>query len=83
MRTFKDNKLDSLYRYLLFNPPTVYVQHKGRSYRKTGAGMFFPFWIGYDNPTGNTPFVHGSTAYASWASGVDYRKLGGKDYPKQ
>lgn len=82
MRHFSDKMLDELYRALLFNPPTRFVEHKGLSYRKTGSGIYFPFWVGYDRFDKSCPYEAGTKAYASWAAGVDYRKLGGRDYPK-
>ena len=82
MRHFRHPQLQLRYRSLLFSPPTRYCEHKGREYRTTSRGMSFPFWVGFDHPDEPCPYIKGSPTHASWAAGVDYRRLGGRDYPK-
>lgn len=79
MRNFKNRIMMCLYLISLFNPPTR-LSWNGKQYRKTGSSLYFPFWQGYDNPN----ICHhqkDSPAYAVWCAGVDYKKLGGKNYP--
>jgi hypothetical protein len=81
MRHFRDDGMNFVYRTFLFNPPTRFVAHKGHCYRNTGYGRANAFWIGFDFPD-RDGFHKKSVSYAAWAAGVDYRKLGGRDYPR-
>jgi len=80
MRKFKDDRLQCLYLMMLYNPPTRFIQHKQKEYRRTGSSMYFPFWYGYDGLKCREP--KNSISYVVYCAGVDYKKLNGKDYPK-
>ena len=72
---YKNPVLQRTYEYLLRNPP-VSTDKKGIRWRRIGAGVYFPFWHGYDGAT--TATARGcpdSRHRAAYMAGRSYRRL--------
>jgi hypothetical protein len=75
-------KESDLYKMYLVNPPARYDAALKKHIRRSGSSFYEAFWKGYD---GITPvsLIKGSFYAQAFWSGVEYKKLGGKDYPEK
>ena len=71
-KRYKDKKLQTQYEFQILNPPVKFVKEFGLV-RQTGAGVYFPFWRGYDG--GPVREIRFSQAWISYYAGRERKRL--------